>query len=66
LVNRVEPRLAELDERYGKCYNFSTFVLQSELPETGCTREDLSTDDALYWRYYKALMFSAEVMTGDV
>ncbi len=65
LVERVEPRMAELDARYGKCYDISTFALQSDRPDE-CTRTMLSEDDALYWRYYKAMMFSAEHMTGSV
>ncbi|HZM64406.1 MAG TPA: hypothetical protein VFB59_04705, partial [Candidatus Saccharimonadales bacterium] len=71
MIGKVEPRLTELNERYAKCYDSNTFRLQIEEPKdaTGkgiCTKEFLSTDDALYWRYYNAMMFSASHLSGSV
>lgn len=65
LVARVEPRLAELDAKYNKCYDPSAYAIQSDRPDE-CTKEFLTTEDALYWRYYKAMMFAAQHMTGSV
>lgn len=65
LVSIVEPRLEELNERYAPCYDSATYVMQSDKPDR-CTREFLSTNDALYWRYYNSLMFAATHMTGPV
>lgn len=65
LLAYVEPRMDEFNERYGKCYDPNTFQLQFDQPEE-CTRDFLATDDALHWRYYKALMFAAEHQTGSL
>jgi hypothetical protein len=71
LIEIVEPRLDELNERYGKCYNNDSFVLQDERPD-GCNRGLLSAghpeygDDALYWRYYNSMVFAAERLTGPL
>lgn len=70
LLAFVEPRIQELDDRYNKCYDPNAFVIQSDSPKNGndkiCTKEFLSTDDALHWRYYKALMFAAQRLTGSI
>ena len=65
LVARVEPQLTRLNERYAKCYDYNNYRLQIEKPSE-CTRDLLSEEDALYWRYYNALMFSAVHLTGSV
>jgi hypothetical protein len=65
LLARVEPRLTELNKRYGKCYDDTTFQLQADRP-LDCTRELLSEEDALYWRYYNALMFNAVRASGSI
>lgn len=71
LEDIVEPRLQALNERYGPCYDESTYVLQSDKPEQ-CTNEFLSAgnpdygDDALYWRYYSSVVFAGTAMKGDI
>lgn len=65
LVDNLEPRMDALNALYLPCYDDSTFVLQHDRPDQ-CTREFLSTSDALHWRYYNSLMFAATHMTGPV
>jgi LAS superfamily LD-carboxypeptidase LdcB len=40
----------ELDAKYEKCYKPEA---QTSVPEEGCRKADLSTDEALHWRLYK-------------
>ncbi len=65
LLQNVEPRIAMLDARYNKCYDPTSFAIQSDRPDE-CTQEFLTSDDALYWRYYKSLFFAAQHMSGSV
>lgn len=65
LIHSIEPRLEELNQKYGPCYA-PGYVLQSQKPETGCTKAALTTTEALKWRTYMSYSYSAARLTGNI
>ena len=63
LIHSIEPRLDELNQKYGPCYDLG-YVLQTQKPAQ-CTREFLSTDEALHWRVYMSETYAAVHLTGS-
>ncbi|HSW66023.1 MAG TPA: hypothetical protein VLI54_02710 [Bacillota bacterium] len=62
LIQTTEPKLDELNTKYGPCYD-KGYILQTQRPSQ-CTKEFLTTDEAIHWRAYMAETYDAVHLAG--
>lgn len=63
LIQTIEPRLDELNAKYGPCYD-AGYILQTQKPSQ-CTKAFLSSDEALHWRVYMSETYAAVHLKGS-